>query len=148
MMASGLPVVEIYRDNNLYDFPQNAVKLCEATPESIATGIMEVLSNNDVSISMGDAGRQFMSVRPLEKGFGQFEDAVDCLLTRDGFIEMRPQKMYHLSPVISTDTNLINIPSATSAHQPVDAHSWVAYLPRPIKSLLDKCYLLVRQLLN
>jgi len=67
MMQSGLPVVEIWRENNLYDFDHDAMLLCKQTPESIAEGIMEILNNNSLASSMGVAGEKFMAGRTLEK---------------------------------------------------------------------------------
>nr|WP_228707537.1 hypothetical protein [Klebsiella pneumoniae] len=52
MMNAGLPVVEVWRENNLYDFSEDAMLLCKQTPESIATGIMKILNDADLAASM------------------------------------------------------------------------------------------------
>jgi hypothetical protein len=49
MMNAGLPVVEVWRENNLYDFNEEAMLLCKQTPESIAAGIMKILNDADLS---------------------------------------------------------------------------------------------------
>lgn len=36
MLACGLPVVDIYQDNNLFDLPENGTWLAESSPESLA----------------------------------------------------------------------------------------------------------------
>lgn len=72
MMSAGLPVVEVWRENNIYDFSEEAMLLCKQTPESIAAGIMEILNDSDLSARMSGAGRKFMDGRTLEtesKGF-------------------------------------------------------------------------------
>lgn len=72
MMQSGLPIVEIWRENNLYDFDHDAMLLCKQTPESIAEGIMQILNNNSLASSMGVAGEKFMAGRTLEKKMKDF----------------------------------------------------------------------------
>ena len=39
MMAAGLPVVELYKENNIYDMPDEGVLLARPTPEAIASAI-------------------------------------------------------------------------------------------------------------
>lgn len=43
MEASGLPVVELWGENMLYDFRETMGALCEPTPESIAEGVLLAL---------------------------------------------------------------------------------------------------------
>ena len=45
MMAAGLPVVELWRENNLYDLSPKAVSLSDQTPESLAEGILRLLAD-------------------------------------------------------------------------------------------------------
>ena len=74
MMNAGLPVVEVWRENNLYDFNEEAMLLCKQTPESIAAGIMKILNDADLSDRMSSAGQKFMGGRTLEtetEGFYQ-----------------------------------------------------------------------------
>ena len=72
MMASGLPVVELYRDNNLYDFPSDGCLLADTNPEAIASTILEVLDNPKLQKSMSKNGVEYMKNKPLNKGFEQF----------------------------------------------------------------------------
>lgn len=46
MAASGLPVVELWGENMLYDFRETMGILCEPTPESIAEGVLSTLKSN------------------------------------------------------------------------------------------------------
>lgn len=66
MMNAGLPVVEVWRENNLYDFSEEAMLLCKQTPESLADGIMKILSDPELSDKMGKAAQKFMNGRTLE----------------------------------------------------------------------------------
>ena len=76
MMATGLPVVELYRENNLYDMPNESVLLAESTPEGLATAIMKILKDNKLQEKMSKAGIQYMKDKDLSQGFVQFTEAV------------------------------------------------------------------------
>ncbi len=146
MMACGLPVVEIYRENNLYDFSQEAARLCDSTPESIAAGILEVLSDDALADRMEQAGLQFMSERPLEKGFKQFLAAVDHLLEGKTFKDMTLQPMYQHPPVTSAHLN--QLPLLDKSIAGPDHPGRLAFLPSPIRYLVRRCYWTVKRFLN
>lgn len=74
MMAAGLPVVELYRENNLYDFPNNSCLLAEPNAEAVANAILTVLRDKKLQEKMSKAGMEYMKDYPLEKGFKQFID--------------------------------------------------------------------------
>lgn len=80
MMAAGLPVVDVHRENNLYDMPESAVLLADARPEDIAQAIMDLLNNEARREAMSAAGLAFMRERPLEAGFEQFVRAIETIL--------------------------------------------------------------------
>ena len=80
MMAAGLPVVELYRENNIYDLPDQGVLLSEPTPEAIASAIVYLLDNPEVAESMSSFGKEYMKDYPLNKGFEQFLTAVKNML--------------------------------------------------------------------
>ena len=46
MMATGLPVVEVYGENTVYDFPDDGCLLAERTSDSIAEALIKVLDDN------------------------------------------------------------------------------------------------------
>ena len=77
MMAAGLPVVELYHENNLYDLPEDGCLLSEPNPEAIATAILKIFSDEKLQKSMGDAGSKYMQDYPMEKGYQQFIDIID-----------------------------------------------------------------------
>lgn len=77
MMAAGLPSVELYRDNNLYDLPEGGVLLAHQTPESIAEAILFLLSDNEVLQRMSDFGVNFMKGRGAEQEVATFLSIVN-----------------------------------------------------------------------
>ncbi|MBQ6355056.1 glycosyltransferase family 4 protein [Candidatus Saccharibacteria bacterium] len=72
MMAAGLPVVELYRENNLYDLPEQGCFLAEPSPEAVATALLKLLENNALRDEMSSFGYRYMQKFPLEKGYEQF----------------------------------------------------------------------------
>ncbi len=103
MMSSGLAVVDIRRENNLYDQPESAVLLSGQRQEDIAAAILELLDDAPRREQMAASGLAFMAERSLEYGFGQFIAAVECLLSgrEDEFVGrsrgVRP--LYHRAAV-------------------------------------------------
>jgi hypothetical protein len=63
MMTAGLPSVELYRENNLYDMPQEAILLAHQTPESIAEALIHLLDNAQQREMMSEFGIHFMRKR-------------------------------------------------------------------------------------
>ena len=104
MMAAGLPVVELWRENNIFDLPDSAVQLCDQTPESLAKGIIELLKDPDRRQRMSVSGVAFMQHRDLEVGYKQFLVAVDELLNsaHNSFSPSEmPSPQFHAPPVLS-----------------------------------------------
>lgn len=77
MMAAGLPSVELYRDNNLYDLPEGGVLLAHQTPESIAEAILFLLSNNEILQRMSEFSVKFMKGRGAEQEVATFLSIVE-----------------------------------------------------------------------
>lgn len=140
MMAAGLPVVEIYRDNTLYDFPEQAMLLCEQTPESLARGLMELLAAPDRRTAMGESGADFMRKRPIEHGLEQFRDAVDCLLRGDTPPHQVPMAMY-------TRPALVSGPIGVPPVDPQRDRGRLAVLPPLPRKLVRFLYYRLRRLL-
>lgn len=92
MMAAGLPVVELYKENNLYDLPDEGVILARPTPEAIASAIIHLLDNPEEREKMSKFGINYMKDYPLEKGFEQFLKAVDDMLNTqyNSFSDIQP----------------------------------------------------------
>ena len=101
MMTVGLPVVDIYMENNLYDMPDGGVLLAHYTPESIATAIIKIIDDEDLQRKMANAGRNYMKNKNLEYGYSQFYKAVENIIN-DASIEQREfYKTYHHGPVVA-----------------------------------------------
>lgn len=80
MMACGLPVVDIHRDNNLFDMPENGVLLANPRPEALARAAALLLDDKPRWQAMSAFAREFMRPRSLEHGYAQFVTAVEDLL--------------------------------------------------------------------
>jgi glycosyltransferase involved in cell wall biosynthesis len=81
MMAAGLPVVDIHRENNLYDLPENAALLAEASPEGIATAIVKLIDDDAARERMRQAGIGFMRDFPMAVSDRQFVELVQEILS-------------------------------------------------------------------
>jgi hypothetical protein len=80
MMASGLPVVELWRENNLYDMPHQAVSLCEQTPESLAYELLRILDDEHEISRRSEAGISFMKNRTEDFETTRFLEIIKELL--------------------------------------------------------------------
>lgn len=145
MMAAGLPVVEVYGDNTLYDFPQTAVTLCEPTPESLAKGMMGILSDSTRARSMSEAGLAFMRERPIEFGLNQFFEEVEGLLADRRLAPSPAQRMYHLSPVKFDPSEQagFTVPGHTTPFRPTGR---LSFLPSPLRKAARAGYHALRRL--
>ncbi|NPC57188.1 rhamnosyltransferase WsaF family glycosyltransferase [Caenimonas soli] len=105
MMAAGLPLVELHRENTLYDLPEGAALLCDQTAESIAEGLLHLLRNDSAREIMSAKAVDFMNSRGQEVGFRQFASAVDWILTNPigaapSLRDLTP--MYRTAPVVAS----------------------------------------------
>lgn len=110
MMACGLPVVDIYRENNLFDMPSEGVLLAEQTPESIAGAIMKLLKNKQKRSEMGHFGINFMKRKSLEFGFNQFVIAVENILENKQFQSRKYEPFYKSKMYLVGDIESFRIP--------------------------------------
>jgi hypothetical protein len=94
MMAAGLPVVEVFRESTRYDLPEEATFLCESTPESLAKGLIERLTNRKGSELAGQSGVRFMRERHIEQGLRQFHAAAEVLLAGGKPVKQTIEPMY------------------------------------------------------
>lgn len=99
MMAAGLPVVDLYRENNLYDIPQDGVLLAETTPEAIATALIKIIDDPQLQEQMSKAGRNFMKDYPIERGYSDFLDSVNKVLNGETVINTHVERIYTKKPV-------------------------------------------------
>ncbi|ADE16650.1 conserved hypothetical protein [Nitrosococcus halophilus Nc 4] len=144
MMAAGLPVVEAHRDNTLYDFPEEAVLLCEPTPESLAQGVMDVLASPERAQAMGRAGSAYMASRPLEYGLEQFQATVNQLLMGAQSARSAPTPLYRRSALVAEAGTGNSSPSVIDTM--VD-RGRLAFLPPAPRKLVRFVYYRLRRAL-
>ena len=108
MMAAGLPVVELYRDNNLYDFPSDGVLLADSTPEALATALLKIINDKNLQKEMSIAGNKYMKNYPLEKGFEEFINAFNDFYNNNN-INNKEIKKYYNKDIIIADNNIIEM---------------------------------------
>jgi len=103
MMAAGLPVVELYRENNLYDLPEDSCLLAESTPEAIATAIIKILESESLQKKMSKAGIAYMKDYPIERGFDEFADIINKYMNDRGVKSSKITKLYTKGPVLASE---------------------------------------------
>lgn len=99
MMAAGLPVVDVYMENNWYDMPQKGVLLAHYTPQSIAAALLAVLDDPKKAEDMSEYGQSYMADRTLQHGFDQFYQAVANIVADADLTCREPDRLYETAPV-------------------------------------------------
>ena len=139
MMAAGLPVVELYKENNIYDLPDEGVLLAQPTPEAIATAIAHIIDNPEIAQKMSNFGKEYMKDFPLEKGFEQFLKAVKDMLETDYKDIPEIELLYKKEPFLASDEaikcseELIKIQPVNNV---VDNHGKIYKFLRRVKRVL------------
>lgn len=77
MMAAGLPVVELYGEQTIFDLPQGPCVLAQPDAASIATATMNFVRNKNIREAASLAGVRFMTNRSLDNEGRQFADACE-----------------------------------------------------------------------
>lgn len=103
MMAAGLPVVDLWRENNLFDFPSDAVSLAEQTPESIAGAILRLLRCSAEREDMSRSGVKFMTSAERMAETGQFVRIVGAIINGKVPNSEPLTAKYDLPPVMAGD---------------------------------------------
>lgn len=109
MMACGLPVVDLYRSNNLHDYT-NALLLAHQTPESLAKAILEIINNETLGERLSNAGVNFSANRSNEEETRHFVQFVNNYISgrRPEFrTDFAPT--YTEKPVISSSYNMARV---------------------------------------
>ena len=104
MMAAGLPVVDVYRQNNLFDYPTGTVSLAHCSPHSIAEAIFRLLEDQQDWKSRIQAGQDWISKRPLQLEHQvMLESVKDHLGGKDKLTDgTRFEPIYHEQPVVAS----------------------------------------------
>ncbi len=76
MMSTGLPTVDIYRENNLFDYPDDTITLAHQTPESIAEALQTLIHSQELREIRSRKSEMFMAKKTQNSEGKQFADAV------------------------------------------------------------------------
>ncbi|MCB1894125.1 MAG: glycosyltransferase family 4 protein [Rhodocyclaceae bacterium] len=147
MMAAGLPVVELWRENTLYDFPEAAMALSHQTPECIAESILRLLDAPDQRSAMGQAGAAFMRARPLALETEQFCNAAESVLAGRKPELGAVSRMYAAAP--QTSHHYVGkLPASIRQRLISPPNAYVNSLPPTLRRVLGWGARKVRRMLN
>jgi hypothetical protein len=135
MMAAGLPVVEFWRMNNLYDMPPSAVSLSDQTPESLAENILHLLADASQRERMSQAGVAFMSDRSLQRETEQFKSIMTRILNGQTPVLETSSPLYDRSPV-TAGRHVNTLPADIRQRLVLPANAYLNSLPVPLRRLL------------
>ena len=139
MMAAGLPVVELYKENNLYDLPDGGVLLSDTTPEAIASSVIHLLDNPEEAKKMSEFGINYMKDFPLERGFGQIATVVKDMLDTDYNNMPKIEKLYNRPAFKATkEAEEINVEQIKQEPISNDNHGKIYRFLRRCKRVLVK----------
>ena len=139
MMAAGLPVVELYKENNVYDLPDGGVLLADTTPEAIASGVVHLLDHPEEAKKMSDFGVKYMKDYSLERGFGQIVNVVKDMMETD-YNDMPEIKKTYTKPAFQATEESKNVVFEQAKEEPiyVDNHGKVYRFLRRCKRAIKR----------
>ena len=100
MLACGLPVVELYRENNLYDF-EDCVLLAEPSAGSISLALSSIVKDKDLQSKVSKAARSFMKKRSDKKEDESFARAIEAIVDHTNHNFSRYTVTYMQNPIIA-----------------------------------------------
>lgn len=106
MMASGLPVVDFYLENNLYDFPEDGCLLAEPKAEAVAAAIIKLLDDDDMRKKMSLAGEKYMQDFSLKRGYNELKEIIDGVMSGEKKGGNTDKKTYNRKPIGPNEYNL------------------------------------------
>lgn len=98
MMAAGLPVVDFYGENTIYDTPEHGVLLAERNPASLAGAIIKILQSPELQKKMGQYGHSFMKKRHSDLEFEQCAIRIETILAGENIKEETIFPRYRAAP--------------------------------------------------
>ncbi|MFQ5493120.1 MAG: HAD family hydrolase [Candidatus Dojkabacteria bacterium] len=99
MMASGLPVVELYRDNNLYDLSDKGTVLASPDPMAFASAIVDIVHSEHKWARLHTGGLEFMKKMSIDDSVGEFMKILDKALQGKRFTKSLNSKIYNSDTV-------------------------------------------------
>lgn len=127
MMAAGLPVVELYRENNLYDLPSDGCLLSDATSEAVASALLEVIKNKKLRNELSSNGIKYMKNFPLEYGYNQFVSLFEQFINSNKFSNIDANIIYD-KPMFLPTKEVLNVSSRLNLNSSVSATGKVTVL--------------------
>lgn len=146
MMAAGLPVVELWRDNTLYDLPPDAVSLSDQTPESLAEAMIQLLDNTEERNAMSKAGIRYMSGRTLQNETNTVVEIFNKL-KQNIFPKLEMDVPLYNKPPVTAKCEAGSFPEYKYSHLNNPSLSRLNSLPAPVRNLLRKTYRKARRFL-
>jgi hypothetical protein len=104
MMAAGLPAVDLYGENTIYDMPEQGVLLAERKPASLAGAIIQILHSPELQEKMGRAGIRFMENRNVTLEFQQAALSIENILAGVNHQQDSISPLYQSEPFIAQYT--------------------------------------------
>lgn len=102
MMSAGLPVVDVYMENNLYDLPDTGVLLARPYPNSIACALKKILLDESLRNNLSIGGLEFMKQRDITNEYEQFHKLVESIVKNEFFRKEHSncRKIYNREQII------------------------------------------------
>jgi predicted HAD superfamily hydrolase len=104
-MASGVVAVDVYRYNNLLDYPSGTIKLAYQSSESIAEAIIQILSDSVEYQNRKQSGIDFASTRTLNWEMDSFINNALRIMNDMNIDSYNVISEYDEAPVISIKDN-------------------------------------------
>lgn len=108
MMAAGLPVVDIYLENNLFDIPDYAALLSDPEPAAMASAVLKLVRNDGMRISMSTGGRRFMADRSVESEAFAFLGAIESVSAGTKILMSDYEAIYRSAKAFCSDIETEN----------------------------------------
>lgn len=145
MMAAGLPVVELYKENNLYDMPDTGILLADTTPEDIASAIIHIVRDEKLQKEMSKAGVEFMKDYPLEKGYEKFIESIGEMVNTEYNEIEKVDKLYNKAPFKATEEVIKVSEQIREEERKNNINAQTQYKPSKIKKLRNKIRSMIRK---
>ena len=99
MMACGLPVIDLYRENNLFDFKDGSLLLARPDAASLATAIVSLAADKERQDVLRKGGFDLVAGRTVLSESDCFADLVCSGVELDGFDGASIRQTYTCAPV-------------------------------------------------
>ncbi|MGO5362982.1 rhamnosyltransferase WsaF family glycosyltransferase [Collinsella bouchesdurhonensis] len=106
MMACGLPVIDLYRENNLFDFRDGSLLLARSDAASLATAIVSLAADREKQDSLRKGGLNLVAERTVALESDCFANLVCSDVGAGGFDGASVRQAYTCAPVEASDEAL------------------------------------------